>query len=146
MRGFAFVAAASFGLAGIALPAPTLAAPAPPAAPAVPNAASAAAVRAGVDAWTAGNYEAAVKAWQGPAAKGDADALFNLGQAYKLGRGVPKDLAKAEGYYGKAARLGHIAAADNYGIVLFQTERQQAAMPPSWPPWTPGTPTAAITW
>ncbi|OYU35210.1 SPOR domain-containing protein [Novosphingobium sp. PASSN1] len=137
MRGFAFVAAASFGLAGITLPAPTLAAPAPPKAPpAVPSAmsaaasaASAAAVRAGVDAWTAGNYEAAIKAWQGPAAKGDADALFNLGQAYKLGRGVPKDLAKAEGYYGKAARLGHIAAADNYGIVLFQTERQQAAMP-----------------
>jgi cell division septation protein DedD len=94
-----------------------------------PDAARAAAVRAGVDAWSAGNYEAAVKAWQGPAAKNDPDALFNLGQAYKLGRGVPKDLVKAETYYGKAARLGHIAAADNYGILLFQTNRQQAALP-----------------
>lgn len=84
--------------------------------PPAPDAARAAAVRAGVDAWSAGNYEAAIKSWQGPAAKNDPDALFNLGQAYKLGRGVPKDLAKAEAYYGKAARLGHVAAADNYGI------------------------------
>ncbi len=61
--------------------------------------------------------------------RGDADALFNLGQAYKLGRGVPKDLAKAEAMYGKAAKLGHVRAADNYGIILFQTNRQQAAMP-----------------
>jgi hypothetical protein len=135
MRGSAILKAASFGLGALCLPAsgPVLAAPQAPgvaaAAATAPDAASAAAVRAGVDAWSAGNYEAAVKAWQGPAAKGDADALFNLGQAYKLGRGVPKDLAKAEGYYGKAARLGHVAAADNYGIVLFQTDRQQAAMP-----------------
>lgn len=131
MRGFALLAATALGMAGL-IP-PVSAAPAaqgtPQTLPTPPDAATAAAVRAGVDAWTAGNYEAAIKAWQAPAAKGDADALFNLGQAYKLGRGVPKDLVKAEGYYGKAARLGHIAAADNYGILLFQTNRQQAAMP-----------------
>jgi cell division protein FtsN len=86
-------------------------------------------VRAGVDAWTAGDYDAAVKAWQSPAANGDADALFNMGQAYKLGRGVPKDLGKAEAMYGKAARLGHVRAADNFGILLFQTGRQPAAIP-----------------
>ncbi len=140
MRGFALLAAAACGLSGLALSAalaPASAAPAatnaPRALPAAANAASAAAnaaaVRAGVDAWSAGNYETAIKAWQGPAAKGDADALFNLGQAYKLGRGVTRDLGKAEAYFGKAARLGHIAAADNYGIILFQTGRQQAAMP-----------------
>lgn len=131
MRGFALLSAAGLLCAGLALPA--VAAPGaeavPQTLPSAPDAATAAAVRAGVDAWSAGNYEAAVKAWQAPAAKGDADALFNLGQAYKLGRGVTKDLGKAEGYYGKAARLGHIAAADNYGILLFQTNRQQAAMP-----------------
>jgi uncharacterized protein len=127
MRGFALLAAAMLGCSALTAaasaqePSGTL--------PAPPDAATAAAVRAGVDAWSAGNYEAAVKAWQAPAAKGDADALFNLGQAYKLGRGVGKDLAKAEGYYGKAARLGHISASDNYGILLFQTNRQQAAMP-----------------
>lgn len=128
MRGFALLTAAAIGLAAPAWSAP--AAPkAPPMLPPAPDAASAAAVRAGVDAWSTGNYETAVKAWQGPAAKNDPDALFNLGQAYKLGRGVDKDLVKAEAYYGKAARLGHIAAADNYGILLFQTNRQQAAMP-----------------
>ncbi len=127
MRGFALLTAVTLGFSGLA--APAFAQAPPKTLPAVPDAATAAAVRAGVDAWSAGNYETAVKSWQGPAAKGDADALFNLGQAYKLGRGVPKDLTKAEGYYGKAARLGHISAADNYGILLFQTNRQQAAMP-----------------
>ncbi len=131
MRGFALLVAAALGFSGMMQSAS--AAPAaqgmPQTAPTPPDAASAAAVRAGVDAWSAGNYEAAVKAWQAPAAKGDADALFNLGQAYKLGRGVNKDLVRAEAYYGKAARLGHIAAADNYGILLFQTNRHEAAMP-----------------
>lgn len=127
MRGFALLAAAMLGCS--ALTAAASAQEPPRTLPAPPDAATAAAVRVGVDAWSAGNYEAAVKAWQAPAAKGDADALFNLGQAYKLGRGVDKDLAKAEGYYGKAARLGHISASDNYGILLFQTNRQQAAMP-----------------
>ena len=98
------------------------------AAPVAP-AASALQVKAGVDAWSAGDYPTAVKAWQGPAARGDIDALFNMGQAFKLGRGVPKDLAKAEEYYGKAAKLGHIRAADNYGILLFQTNRQKEALP-----------------
>jgi cell division septation protein DedD len=127
MRGIALLVAASLGISGLTQP--VSAAPGAQGVPTPPDAASAAAVRTGVDAWSAGNYEAAVKAWQAPAAKGDADALFNLGQAYKLGRGVPKDLVKAEAYYGKAAHLGHIAAADNYGILLFQTNRQQAAMP-----------------
>lgn len=127
MRGIALLVAASLGISGLTQP--VSAAPGAPGMPTPPDPSTAAAVRTGVDAWSAGNYEAAVKAWQAPAAKGDADALFNLGQAYKLGRGVPKDLVKAEAYYGKAARLGHIAAADNYGILLFQTNRQQAAMP-----------------
>ncbi|WP_353226576.1 SPOR domain-containing protein [Novosphingobium sp.] len=86
-------------------------------------------VKEGVDAWTRGDYDAAVGQWQGPAAKGDSDAMFNMGQAYKLGRGVPKDLAKAEDFYARAAKKGHIRAADNYGILLFQTNRQSDAMP-----------------
>ncbi|MDF8334245.1 SPOR domain-containing protein [Novosphingobium cyanobacteriorum] len=85
-------------------------------------------VKDGVDAWTRGDYPAAVKQWQGPAAKGDADAMFNMGQAYKLGRGVPRDPAKAEQMYRLAAEKGHARAADNYGILLFQTGRQAEAM------------------
>jgi len=86
-------------------------------------------VKDGVDAWSRGDYDAAVAQWQGPAAKGDPDAMFNMGQACKLGRGVPRDLAKAEDFFRRAAQKGHLRAADNYGILLFQTSRQAEAMP-----------------
>lgn len=84
-------------------------------------------VKAGVDAWARGDYPAAVREWQGPADKGDADAMFNLGQAYRFGRGVKADPRKAEDLFGKAAAKGHLQAADNYGLLLFQRgERAQA--------------------
>ncbi len=86
-------------------------------------------VKDGVAAWDRGDYDAAIAQWQGPAAKGDADAMFNMGQAYKLGRGVPKDVTKAQDYYHRAALKGHVRAADNYGILLFQTGHQADAMP-----------------
>ncbi len=82
--------------------------------------ASPATVRAGVDHWRAGEDAAAVAAWQPFAAQGDADALFNMGQAYKLGRGVPKDAGLARDYYRKAAAKGHLPAQANLGIALFQ--------------------------
>ena len=42
----------------------------------------------------------------------DADAAFNVGSLYYVGRGVPKDEAKATEYYRKAARLGMPEAKD----------------------------------
>lgn len=86
-------------------------------------------VKAGVDAWSTGDYTRAVVEWQGPAAAGDADALFNLAQAYRLGRGVEADNARARKLYEEAAKLGHVKAADNYGLMLFQEGEQQKAMP-----------------
>jgi hypothetical protein len=86
-------------------------------------------VKDGVDAWARGDYAAAVAQWQGPAAQGDPDAMFNMGQAYKLGRGVPRDQARAESYFAQAAQKGHVRAADNYGLLLFQSGRQADAMP-----------------
>ncbi|WP_108810163.1 SPOR domain-containing protein [Sphingorhabdus sp. Alg231-15] len=86
-------------------------------------------VKAGVDAWGRGDYKTAVAEWRGPAAAGDADAQFNMGQAHKLGRGVAMDLNQAERYYKKAADQGHLQASDNYGLILFQKKRQQAALP-----------------
>lgn len=86
-------------------------------------------VKAGVDAWSRGDYAAAVKEWEGPAATGDADAMFNLAQAYRLGRGVASDLARAEALYARAAAAGHIQASDTYGLMLFQDGRRQAALP-----------------
>ena len=53
-------------------------------------------VKAGVGAWTAGDYATAVREWSGPAVRGDADAQFNLAQAYRLGHGVERDMAQAE--------------------------------------------------
>ena len=65
-------------------------------------------VKAGVDAWSAGDFSRAVVEWQGPAAAGDPDALFNLAQAYRLGRGVEVDSARARKLYEQAASLGHV--------------------------------------
>ncbi len=86
-------------------------------------------VKTGVDAWSRGDYALAVREWQGPAAAGDADAMFNLAQAYRLGRGVPTDARKAEALYARAAAAGHIKAADTYGLMLFQDGRREAALP-----------------
>ncbi len=86
-------------------------------------------VKGGVDAWTRGDYAAAVKAWEAPAASGDADAMFNLAQAYKLGRGVPQDLSKAERLYTTAAGKGHLQAADSLGLLLFQRGERARALP-----------------
>lgn len=86
-------------------------------------------VKAGVDAWSTGDYNRAVVEWQGPASAGDPDALFNLAQAYRLGRGVEVDNARARKLYEQAASLGHVKAADNYGLMLFQEGEQAKAMP-----------------
>ena len=93
------------------------------------SAPAAADVKAGVDAWGRGDYQTAISEWRGPADKGDADAQFNLGQAYKLGRGVPQDLVQAEKWYKQAADQGHLQASDNYGLVLFQSNRRTEALP-----------------
>ena len=86
-------------------------------------------VKAGVDAWGAGDYTKAVAEWRGPAEAGDADAQFNMAQAYRLGRGVEEDPRQAEVFYSRAAAQGHIKAADNYGLLLFQDGRREQAMP-----------------
>jgi cell division septation protein DedD len=86
-------------------------------------------VKAGVDAWSRGDYTRAVSEWEGPAAQGDADAQFNLAQAYRLGRGVEADVRRARGLYQQAADQGHLKAADNYGLLLFQQGARSDAMP-----------------
>lgn len=86
-------------------------------------------VKAGVDAWSEGDFNRAVNEWQLPAQNGDADAIFNLAQAYRLGRGVAADVSRARELYAQAAQKGHIKAADNYGLLLFQQGEQKTAMP-----------------
>ncbi len=74
-------------------------------------------VQAGVDAYNAGDYKRAIDEWMPAAAKNDPDALFNLGQVYRLGKGVEPDLKVAEQYYERAAELGHVVAQANLGAL-----------------------------
>ena len=86
-------------------------------------------VKSGVDAWQRGDFSAAVREWRPLADKGDADAQFNMGQAYKLGRGAPADMKIAQSWYEKAAAQGHEAAQANLGLILFQAGNRTAALP-----------------
>ena len=86
-------------------------------------------VKVGVDAWGRGDWRTAVDKWRPLAIGGDADAQFNLGQAYKLGRGVPENPAMAESWFRRAAIQGHDQAQANYGLALFQDGHRAEALP-----------------
>lgn len=90
--------------------------------------ASAQSVRTGIEAWQKGDVGTAVAIWKPLAAKGDADAQFNLAQAYKLGRGVAVDLAQAKVFFERAARQGHTDAQTNLGLLLFQNGDREEAL------------------
>ncbi|PTD25176.1 SPOR domain-containing protein [Sphingomonas fennica] len=99
-----------------------LAPPAPgPAAPSGPA--------AGVAAWKRGDYAAAIAFWRPLAEAGNADAQFNLGQAYRLGRGVAADPKAARDWYRRAAEQGHPQAQANYGLLLFDDGDRQTVLP-----------------
>jgi uncharacterized protein len=85
-------------------------------------------VEAGAAKWRAGDWDGAVADWATPAARGDADALFNMGQAHRLGRGVPQNLATAVDYYRRAADKGHVGATASLGITLWQQGRKTEAL------------------
>ena len=44
------------------------------------------------------------------AEQGDAQAQYELGRAYSIGKGAPKDKAEAAKWYRKAAEQGHAEA------------------------------------
>lgn len=78
-------------------------------------------VRAGIEAWQRADYPEAVKIWRPLAEAGDADAQFNLGQAYRLGRGVPINLTAAQTWLQRAAGKGHLDAQSTLGLLLFDS-------------------------
>ncbi|EJK63031.1 hypothetical protein THAOC_16336 [Thalassiosira oceanica] len=57
----------------------------------------------------------AVELWTEAAELGSIGALFNLGNAYRLGEGVQEDEAKALEFYKKAAMQGHVESRHNLG-------------------------------
>jgi cell division septation protein DedD len=85
---------------------------------------SAQSVKSGIDAWQRSDYAGAVAIWRPLAEKGDADAEFNLAQAYRLGRGVPTNLAAAKTWFERAAAQGHLDAQTTLGLLLFQNGNQ----------------------
>lgn len=87
-----------------------------------------ASVRNGAELWRRGEWAAAVAMWRPFAEAGNADAMFNMGQAHKLGRGVAKDEALARSWYQRAAMAGHRPAQANLGILLFQARELPAAL------------------
>jgi uncharacterized protein len=85
---------------------------------------SAQSVKAGIDAWQRSDYAGAVAIWRPLAEKGDADAEFNLGQAYRLGRGVATNLSAGKTWFERAANQGHLDAETTLGLLLFQNNDQ----------------------
>ncbi|MEO6580704.1 MAG: SPOR domain-containing protein [Sphingomicrobium sp.] len=85
-------------------------------------------VRSGIEAWQQGNHVKAVAIWRTLAEKGDNDASFNLGQAYRLGRGVSADSAEAKKWFERAASRGHLDAQVSLGLLLFDTGDRPVAL------------------
>lgn len=85
-------------------------------------------VRTGIEAWQKGDYQRSVAIWRSLADKGDADAAFNLGQAYRLGRGVAADSGAAKRWFEQAARAGHLDAQVSLGLLLFDSGDRGGAL------------------
>ena len=87
-----------------------------------------ASVRLGIEAWQNGEHDKAVAIWRALADKGDQDAAFNLGQAYRLGKGVAPDNGEAKKWFEKAARAGHLDAQVSLGLLLFDIGDRTTAL------------------
>ena len=85
-------------------------------------------VKTGIEAWQKGDYVDAVAVWRRLAEAGNADAAFNLGQAYRLGRGVPTNLAAAQTWLLRAASKDHLDAQATLGLLLFDSGEIDGAM------------------
>ncbi len=77
---------------------------------------------AAYQAYERGDYAAALSVWQVQAEKGSADAQYNIGILYDLGRGVEQDKAKAVRWYRQAAIRGLAAAQFNLALMLMNGE------------------------
>ncbi len=91
-------------------------------------AAAAPTVNTGVEDWQRCDHAGATAIWRNLAEKGDADAAFNLGQAFRLGRGVPADSAQAKRWFEAAANKGHVDAQVSLGLLLFDSGERAIAM------------------
>lgn len=95
---------------------------------AAPSLLNAQSVKAGIEAWQRADYSQAVAIWRPLAEKGDADAEFNLGQAYRLGHGVAINLGAAQTWFERAAKQGHLDAQTTLGLLLFENGDRAEAL------------------
>ena len=68
-------------------------------------------------------------ALQAKAQAGDAEAQFQLGEAYRAGKGVAADPETAIMWYRRATAQGHIRASEELGFALFAHGDRREAMP-----------------
>ena len=76
--------------------------------------------KAGLKAYETGEYAAAYREWLPLARDGDPAAQRNIGQLYRLGRGVARDPAIAAEWYLRAAKLGLGRAQANLAMLYLQ--------------------------
>jgi cell division septation protein DedD len=70
-----------------------------------------------------------IQGLQARAQAGDAEAEYQLGEAYRAGRGVAPDPETAIMWYRRAAVAGHIRASEELGFALFAHGDRREAMP-----------------
>ena len=85
----------------------------------VVSAGAAADTRKGYDAYTGGNFKAAVEEFRKSAQTGDALAMFYLGESYYNGKGVVQDFAEAIKWYSQSAEKGQVEAQETLGGLFF---------------------------
>ena len=71
----------------------------------------------GLTAYNKSDYKTALRLWRPLADQGIADAQYNLGLMYDIGRGVPQDYAQAVKWYRLAADQGNASAQSNLGLM-----------------------------
>lgn len=71
----------------------------------------------GMDALKRHDFETALREWQPLAARGHADAQYQIGKLNEYGRGVPQSDSEAVKKYTSAANKGHAAAQYRLGIL-----------------------------
>ena len=79
----------------------------------------------GMDAAQTGDFATALREWKPLAEQGHANAQFNLGMMYTIGRGVPQDDKTAAKWYRLAAEQGHADAKERLKELKVTVEKAQ---------------------
>jgi TPR repeat protein len=80
------------------------------------------------DLFEQGRYDEFLPRAKAAVAKNDTEALFLLGKAYHLGKGVEQNDAQAGHYYDRAREQGSARASHNLGLMLLESGRPHPAL------------------